>query len=87
MDISDRDDYWLLDPTRGHLALEEAIVTALHVWVPTDTQGNWLSQSPILWIPSEQVHRDEATPDSQDWGESTMHFSLQYQLYTPDNTF
>jgi hypothetical protein len=86
VDMSDRDDYWLL-AAGGQLALEEAILNALHIWVPVDTNGNWLTQSPLQWVPSDLPKKDTELPDSQDWGESTMHFSLQYQLAVTDNTF
>ena len=82
-DESDRDDLSLLDEVNGHLALEEAVVDALHVWVPTDAQENWLTAQPLHWLPSAPPVRE--TPLSRSWVHTDLVFAVRYQLRLPTN--
>jgi hypothetical protein len=85
VDESDRDDYALLDATSGLLALEESAINALHIWVPTDDDDNWLTVEPIHWIPGGQLLHE--TPLHQSWLHSDLVFHFRYQLSVTDNGF
>lgn len=84
LDVSDRDDQALLGE-QGLLSLEEAVVNALHIWTPEDTDGNWLTVEPLHWSPGgPPVHE---TPVSQSWLHTDLVFVLRYQLAVSDNGF
>jgi hypothetical protein len=85
VDESDRDDYALVDEDYGHLALEEAVVNALHIWVPTDRNGNWLSVEPMHWRPHEAPVHDEPLPAS--WLSTSLLFDVRYHLSLPSNGY
>lgn len=84
VDESDRDDYALLDATSGLLALEESVVNALHIWVPT-SEDNWYTIEPIHWMPGGQLLHE--TPVNLSWLHSDLVFHLRYQLSLPDNGY
>ena len=83
VDQADRDDLALLGDL-GILALEEAVVNALHIWVPR-AENDWLSPEPIHWVPGGQLLHE--TPLHQSWLHSDLVFDLYYQLAVTQTTF
>lgn len=83
VDQSDRDDYHMTDAS-GLVALEEAVVDALHIWVPRNSTSDWLTQEPIHWAPgAAPIHQ---TPVSQSWLHTDLVFDMLYQLSVTANT-
>lgn len=77
VDMSDRSDSWITDPTLGHYVLEEALVAALHIYLPTDSLGNAYTQEPIHWVNSTSPEQDK---QDQTWAETTLQFTIKYQI-------
>lgn len=78
LDLSDQDDSRMLDPTLGHVPLEESAANALYDFVPQDANGNMLVQEPMHPVdyPEEEAQEGQAA----DWAESLLAFQLTYQL-------
>lgn len=85
VDQGDRDDQWILDPTYGHSRLEESVVDALHNWIPSDANNNFLTIEPITWNPSSPPIRE--TPENSSWGHTDLTFTIRYILSLTDNGF
>jgi hypothetical protein len=83
-DSLDRDDNFLLNPTTGHLVLEENIVEALNGFMPTDIMGNILLAEVMRWLPSAEVTKDQPPPSLQ-WGETGLVFEMAY-IFPHDQT-
>lgn len=82
-DQGDRDDA-ALTSAAGLLPLEESVVNALHVWVPT-SGDDWLAIEPMHWRPGGQpVH---PTPVHQSWLHSDLVFEIRHILSVSDNGF
>lgn len=84
VDLSDRDDYALLDEDYGLLSLEESVLDALQTFVP-EVEDDWLTVQPLLWTPSQAPVHDE--PVSQSWLHSDLMFSLRYLISTTDTGY
>lgn len=74
MDEGDRDDAWLTDSTYGHLAFEEACVTALSGFIPRDTSLNWLTIEELRI--SDGIDPKRTTEG--EWGDSGIDFDVEY---------
>lgn len=84
VDTSDVQNLWLLDPTYGHLAKEEALFNGLVNFVPTDSSGNWLTSEVLHPLPTPpEVMADK--PQGKGWGESHLTFELKYQVLLNPN--
>jgi hypothetical protein len=85
VDEGDRDDHAMEDADSGLLALEEAVIDALHVWVPTTEDEEWLTVQPLHWVPSAEPVRE--TPVNHAWLHSDLVFMARYQLSLSDNGY
>jgi hypothetical protein len=81
VDMSDRDDTWLLDSTKGLIPLEDVIVNALQGQFPVDGNGNHLTIQGMILVEGERP--EDNGPDPA-WGQSTIPFGLFYEQ--PENT-
>lgn len=77
VDLSDRSDSWVTDPSFGHYVLEESLLASLNNFQPYDGNYNLILQEPMHWLPSEGPQQDGR---DQTWGETTMNFSILYEL-------
>lgn len=77
VDMSDRSDYWITDPTYGHYVFEEAIVAGLDTWLPEDGNHNTLLEEPIHYL---NTSKPQQSKTDRQWGETTLTFSIMYQI-------
>jgi hypothetical protein len=85
LDEGDRDDTALLSDT-GLIALEEAVVDALHIWVPVSAgSDDWNTVEPIHWLPSGTPVKE--TPTQQGWLRSDLVFEMRYTLPVSSNGY
>lgn len=77
VDPSDRDDALLLDPSYGHLAFEEAVASALHLFWPMSAAGDAYSREPLHWMPSARPSESAAAAPVR-WTETRLLFEVQY---------
>jgi hypothetical protein len=75
-DPSDSDDLLISDPARGLIALEEAVLNALHDFHPTDANNNLLTREPIHFSPSPPPSDDP--PPDRTWASSPLNFEVAY---------
>jgi hypothetical protein len=79
LDESGKDLAWLFGDGNlvlGHLALEEAVVDALHEQTPTDASGNLLTKEPVKLVGGTEASKEGRDPNS--WGSSLLTFSMVY---------
>jgi hypothetical protein len=82
-DPSERADNWFMDPDRGHFALEEAVLGALHLFQPVSSGGDHLTIEPLHLVPST-YQPDKDQPDSQ-WGQTILGFECAYIPVKPNS--
>ena len=87
IDVSDRNDQWLLwEPTEdepgvfGHSVLEDRIITAVLPWRPVDDDDNMLPIQPVLLDSGGEFQNDlrQLPPDDPTWGSSLLVFAVSY---------
>jgi hypothetical protein len=76
LDSVDRDDFWLLNESFGHLQIEEKVLEALSGFSPGDGENNVLVAHPIKFAAIGEPSKDEEPP--ADWGQSILVFDCQY---------
>lgn len=78
-DPTDQDDIWLTDPKAGvaYVALEEAVLNALHQFEPEDSNQNVLTCEPMrIYTGRKPV---KAPKDMAAWGYGVLLFEITYQ--------
>jgi hypothetical protein len=80
-DQQDRDDILTTDSDTGLNPLETRVISALHIFWPSDATGNALTQCPLHWVEGGGLTRENQKVSG--WGQAVLFFQLLYQSPTP----
>jgi hypothetical protein len=71
-DEENTDKNWFTDAAFGYLSLEDSLVDCLHLFLPSDINGNALLTMPMRVVGSSDVEEDQKEPG---WGFASVDFA------------